>query len=169
MNRSYIMNTDKLINKILLSSDKELVSFIDQNFYIKNFDDFSDIKKKEEDLFKLDEDVLNHAIFRLESLEETYDSSKGSTAGTNLMGIICAFFLKDYVLIFVDPKIHPNMHSFLQLGIFLIVLYFLRKILGKMDIKSEKRSKIIYFKKLLEYVLKEKIKSKKCVLMSGEE
>ncbi|PEY15092.1 hypothetical protein CN340_28480, partial [Bacillus anthracis] len=69
-----------------------------------------------------------------------------------------AFFLKDYVPIFVNPKFHPNLYIFCQLGIFMIVIYFLSKLLRNMDKKSGKKSKVIYFKKLLEYVLKEKTK-----------
>lgn len=155
------MNTDKLINKILLSSDKELVSFIDQNFLCENFDDFSDIKKKEEDLFKLNEDVLNHALFRLESLEEIYDTSKGSSAGFNLIGILFGFILKDYISIFVEPSIHPKLYIFGQLMILILISYGLIRILRKLNSSSDNKSKIIYFKKLLNYVLKEKEKQKK--------
>ncbi|HDR7356058.1 TPA: hypothetical protein QCX18_005315 [Bacillus wiedmannii] len=151
------MNTDKLINKILLSSNDDLIVFIDEYFICnEKLDDFSYIKEREKDLLKLDEDVLNYALFRLESLEEIYDSSKGSTAGTNLMGVISAFFLKDYVPIFINPKLHPNLYIFCQLVIFMIVIYFLSKLLRNMDKKSGKKSKVIYFRKLLEYVLKEK-------------
>lgn len=153
------MNIDKLINKILLSSNDDLIVFIDEYFICnEKVDDFSHMKEREKDLSKLDEDVLNYALFRLESLEEIYDSSKGSTAGTNLVGVISAFFLKDYVPIFVNPKFHPNLYIFCQLGIFMIVIYFLSKLLRNMDKKSGKKSKVIYFKKLLEYVLKEKTK-----------
>ncbi len=59
-------------------------------------------------------------------LEEIYDSSKGSTAGTNLMGVISGFLLKDYVPIFINPKLHPNLYIFCQLGIFMIVIYFFK-------------------------------------------
>jgi hypothetical protein len=155
------MNTDKLINKILLSSDKELVSFIDRNFLCKNFDDFSDIKKKEEALFKLNEDVLNHALFRLESLEEIYDTSKGSSAGFNLIGIVFGFILKDYISIFVEPSIYPKLYIFGQLMIFILISYGLMRILRNLNSSSDNKSKIIYFKKLLNYVLKEKEKQNK--------
>ncbi|TPV39529.1 hypothetical protein [Bacillus dicomae] len=155
------MNTDKLINKILLSSDQELVSFIDQNYICKNFDDFSEIKKKEESLFKLDEDVLNHALFRLESLEEIYDTSKGSSSGFNLMGIVIGFMLKDYMSIFIEPSSYPKLYLFGQIIVFALVSYGLIRILRILNSSSENKSKIIYFKKLLDYVLKEKQKNRK--------
>jgi len=155
------VNTDKLINKILLSSDKDLVSFIDQNFLCKNFDDFSDIKKKEESLLKLDEDVLNYALFRLESLEEIYDTSKGSTAGFNLVGIVFGFMLKDYISIFVNPINYPKSYFLGQIIVFALVSYGLIRILRILNSSSENKSKIIYFKKLLDYVLKEKQQEKK--------
>ncbi|KZD51624.1 hypothetical protein [Bacillus cereus] len=155
------MNTDKLINKILLSSDKDLISFIDQNFLCKNFDDFSDIKKKEESLFKLEEDVLNHALFRLESLEEIYDTSKGSSAGFNLVGIVFGFMLKDYISIFVDPSIYSKSYFLGQIIVFSLVSYGLIRILKSLNSHSENKSKIIYFKRLLNYVLKEKDKEKR--------
>lgn len=155
------MNTDKLINKILLSSDQELVSFIDQNYICKNFDDFSEIKKKEESLFKLDEDVLNHALFRLESLEEIYDTSKGSSSGFNLMGIVIGFMLKDYMSIFIEPSSYPKLYLFGQIIVFALVFYGLIRILRILNSSSENKSKIIYFKKLLDYVLKEKQKNRK--------
>ncbi|MCU5684763.1 hypothetical protein [Bacillus wiedmannii] len=155
------MNTDKLINKILLSSDQELVSFIDQNYICKNFDDFSEIKKKEESLFKLDEDVLNHALFRLESLEEIYDTSKGSSSGFNLMGIVIGFMLKDYMSIFIEPSSYPKLYLFGQIIVFALVSYGLISILRILNSSSENKSKIIYFKKLLDYVLKEKQKNRK--------
>ncbi|ASL62810.1 hypothetical protein [Bacillus cereus] len=155
------MNTDKLINKILLSSDQELVSFIDQNYICKNFDDFSDVKKKEESLFKLDEDVLNHALFRLESLEEIYDTSKGSSSGFNLMGIVIGFMLKDYMSMFIEPSSYPKLYLFGQIIVFALVFYGLISILRILNSSSENKSKIIYFKKLLDYVLKEKQKNRK--------
>ncbi|MDP7979917.1 hypothetical protein [Bacillus multifaciens] len=152
------MNVDKLINKILLSSNEELIVFIEKNFTFEKMDDFSDIKKKEEMLFKLEIDVIRHCLFRLESLEEIYDTSKGASSGFNLIGVICGFILKDYIAIFINPKDHQILYFFGQVIMFGMISYMLVKILKKMNKTSKDKSKIIYFKRLLEYILNEKEK-----------
>lgn len=154
----YIMDTDELINKILLSANEELIEFIETNFTLENMDDFLDIKEKEKMLFKLDIDVIRHCLFRLESLEEIYDTSKGASSGFSLVGVICGFILKDYISIFIDIKEHQILYVFGQIVMFGMISYLLINILRTMGSKSKDKSKIIYFKRLLEYVLKEKEK-----------
>ncbi|MGE1043821.1 hypothetical protein ACQGRZ_27205 [Bacillus wiedmannii] len=147
------MNANGLTKKILFSSNKELISYITNNYLCEGFNDFNELKKKEKELLMLEVDVIKHCLIRLESLEEIYDTSKGETSGFTLLGVFCTFVLKDYISIFVSYEKHPILFTIGQLSMFAMISYLLIFILRKTGLDSKNRSKIIYFKKLLEYVL----------------
>lgn len=150
------MNVGELTKKILFSSDKELLKFITKNYLCESFNDFNDMKEKEKELLALDKDVIKHCLIRLESLEEIYDTSKGASGGFTLLGVFCTFVLKDYISIFVKYEEHPILFGIGQFVMFVMISYLCIFILRRLGSDSENRSKIIYFKKLLEYVLENK-------------
>lgn len=147
------MSVNELTKKILFSSNKELLKFITNNYLCEGFNDFNEMKKKEKELLVLEVDVIKHSLIRLESLEEIYDTSKGETSGFTLLGVFCTFILKDYIAIFISYEKHPILFGIGQLSMFIMISYLLIFILKKAGMDSKNRSKIIYFKKLLEYVL----------------
>ncbi|MGM2833140.1 hypothetical protein ACS2TZ_30635 [Bacillus cereus group sp. Bce025] len=147
------MNVNELTKKILFSSDKELLKFITKNYLCESFNNFNEMKKKEKELLVLDVDVIKHCLIRLESLEEIYDTSKGAAGGFTLLGVFCTFVLKDYISIFVKYEEHPILFGIGQFAMFVMISYLCISILRKLGFDSKNRSKIIYFKKLLEYVL----------------
>ncbi|WP_255258419.1 hypothetical protein [Bacillus toyonensis] len=101
----------------------------------------------------MDVDVIKHCLIRLESLEEIYGTSKGAAGGFTLLGVFCTFVLKDYISIFVRYEEHPILFGIGQFAMFVMISYLCIFILRKLGSDSKNRSKIIYFKKLLEYVL----------------
>ncbi|MDA2325735.1 hypothetical protein WBS53_29915 [Bacillus albus] len=154
------MNKDKLEKKLLFSSKGQLLSFIEKYFFYEEITSLKKLKESKRKLFNLDKEIIEHTIFRIESMEESSDPFKSLSAMSGLLVLIIGYVAKDYW----GPLIASETNSLVKTVLNLFVILFITIPLGFVFKGShhyqKDKEKLIYFKKILISILEQKTNSK---------
>ncbi|PGQ97923.1 hypothetical protein [Bacillus cereus] len=154
------MNQDKLENILLFSSKVELISFIEKNFFYEKVTNLKTLKDSKQKLFKLNKEIIEHTIFRIESMEEASDPFKSLSAISGLLVLIIGYVAKDYWGPLIASVTNSLLKTFLNLLVILFITIPLSFIFNGASYYQKDKEKLIYFKKILISILEQKNKNK---------
>jgi hypothetical protein len=143
------MKVRDLRNRIILDTDDKLIKFIDQEFAQNNSNSVHKVRSNINTLSKLDVDILNYGVSRMNKIEDSNDYSKfAAVLVTLLISLIAA-----YSGLFSLLSKNPIYQYIISTALIIYIIYLISGSIGR---ANKRRSQAVFFRSLLESAMKKK-------------